>query len=75
MSDKELQRFTLQQAEWEQVKLRQLGYEKVVHCRDCQHWETGHDGFPDLEGKEDHECSKGHGITAGVFFCGSGEQK
>ena len=45
----------------------QLGYEQVVHCKECKHLM-----FSDCYG----ECGKGHmGIVSPYDFCSYGERK
>lgn len=48
----------------------QLGYEPVVHCKDCKYWQDNNDGYPN------EECRWGHGETPDANdFCSSGERK
>ena len=48
----------------------QLGYEKVVHCKDCKYWQDNNDGYPH------EECRWGHGETPDADdFCSYGERK
>ncbi len=48
----------------------QLGYEAVVHCKDCKYWQDNNDGYPN------EECRWGHGETPDANdFCSYGERK
>ena len=48
----------------------QLGYEPVVHCKDCKYWQDNNDGYPH------EECRWGHGETPDANdFCSYGERK
>ena len=48
----------------------QLGYEKVVRCKDCKYWQDNNDGYPH------EECRWGHGETPDADdFCSYGERK
>ena len=48
----------------------QLGYEKVVHCKDCKYWQDNNDGYPH------EECRWGHGETPDANdFCSYGERR
>ena len=48
----------------------QLGYEPVVHCKDCNYWQDNNDGYPN------EECRWGHGETPDANdFCSYGERK
>ena len=48
----------------------QLGYEKVVRCKDCKYWQDNNDGYPH------EECRWGHGETPDANdFCSYGERK
>lgn len=48
----------------------QLGYEKVVRCKDCKYWQDNNDGYPH------EECRWGHGETPDEEdFCSYGERK
>lgn len=47
----------------------QLGYEPVVHCKDCKYWQDNNDGYPH------EECRWGHGETPDANdFCSYGER-
>ena len=47
----------------------QLGYEPVVHCKDCKYWQDNNDGYPH------EECRWGHGETPDADdFCSYGER-
>lgn len=48
----------------------QLGYELVVHCKDCKYWQDNNDGYPH------EECRWGHGETPDANdFCIYGERR
>lgn len=48
----------------------QLGYEKVVRCKDCKYWQDNNDGYPH------EECRWGHGETPDEEdFCSYGERR
>ena len=48
----------------------QLGYEKVVRCKDCKYWQDNNDGYPH------EECRWGRGETPDANdFCSYGERK
>ena len=48
----------------------QLGYEPVVHCKDCNYWQDNNDGYPN------EECRWGHGETPDANdFCSYGERR
>ena len=48
----------------------QLGYERVVHCKDCKYWQDNNDGYPH------EECRWWHGETPDSNdFCSYGERK
>ena len=48
----------------------QLGYDPVVHCKDCKYWQDNNDGYPN------EECRWGHGETPDANdFCSYGERK
>ncbi len=45
-----------QETEYFEHHMRQLGWEKVKHCKECKHWDTEDGTFPDIDGNEWHQC-------------------
>lgn len=67
----------IQETEYFETKMRQLGWEKVIHCRECKYWygkATAKDDETDmceilLSGNFDDPC------TEAKYHCGSGKRR
>lgn len=53
---------------WFPVMMRELGYEKVVRCKDCEHWDTSwRPNDPTT-----HFCVEQGEFNTADFYCGDG---
>lgn len=45
----------------------------VVHCRECEHWQT--DWEPNYSRGDEYFCAVAAKVTGGHFYCADGERK
>lgn len=66
---------TRQQAQHLSEILEQMGYIKVIKCRDCKYWNRKDGAFQDFDGKEIHSCRFMKDYMHGWDHCSLAEKK